>query len=359
MKKSMGSVFLIFVFLTVLLSGCVPASTPVPPTFTSSPVPPTAAPTAVSATQAPTAKPLGEHVIAEWKINNPGDVYIGFDSVWVPGHHDLTTTRIDPVTNQIVAVIKGTGDHAEQALAVGDVLWVTGQRNDTSWIDPKTNTVTTTVPPVPGQHHYIAYGFNSLWITTGDNKLDRVDPATSQIIVSIPYADGYAGCNGFVDATPTAVWVEDCDTAELIKVDPATNSVVSKTAYTELIDEAKAQTTIPAGKGTDFIWINIVGDEGGGGVPEGLLRVDPKTGTGLTFLPLIPEQSGDGFLTATDEAVWIGGNGQINRINIATNQINATYMTDPGSLIHLAIGFGSVWLLNYEKNLVQRLDVAP
>src|SRR3990172_316811 len=32
MKKSIGSVFLAFVFLTVLLSGCAPASTPVPPT---------------------------------------------------------------------------------------------------------------------------------------------------------------------------------------------------------------------------------------------------------------------------------------------------------------------------------------
>jgi len=50
MKKSIGSVFLMFAFLTVLLNGCAPASTPIPPvptathiaipTATNTPVPP-------------------------------------------------------------------------------------------------------------------------------------------------------------------------------------------------------------------------------------------------------------------------------------------------------------------------------
>jgi len=40
MKKSIGSVFLMFAFLTVFLSGCAPASIPVPPSTT--PIPPTA-----------------------------------------------------------------------------------------------------------------------------------------------------------------------------------------------------------------------------------------------------------------------------------------------------------------------------
>ena len=44
MKKSIGSVFLVFVFLTVLSSGCAPATTPIPPTFAPSPIPPTATP---------------------------------------------------------------------------------------------------------------------------------------------------------------------------------------------------------------------------------------------------------------------------------------------------------------------------
>ena len=158
--------------------------------------------------------------------------------------------------------------------------------------------------------------------------------------------------------TAAAVWVVSCDKVELIKVDPATNSVVSKTPWITVIDQARAQTTVPAGKGTNFIWINVLTGDGGGSLPAGLLRIDPNTGTGLTFLSLTSDQGGDGFIAVTDEAVWVTGTGQINRVNVATNQIDATYATDPGRL-KIGIGFGSVWLRNFEKNLIQRLDVAP
>ena len=242
-------------------------------------------------------------------------------------------------------------------MAVGNVLWVTGQSDDTTWIDPKTNTVTTSAPQVTGQLHYVTYGFNSLWVTTGDNKLDRIDPATSKIIASIPYADGFADCQGYVFTTTTAVWVDLCDKAELIKVDPATNGVVSKTPYATLIDEAKAQTTVPAGKATDFIWISLAGDEIKSGIPGGLLRIDPNIDAGLTFLPLDSKQGGP--IAVGDDAVWVAGDGQINRVNVAINQIDATFTTDPGAIQGIVIGFGSVWLASYDKSLVLRLDVAP
>lgn len=60
MKKSYQSVFFAFVFLTVLLSGCAPASTPVPPTLTPilptatyTPIPPTSTVTPIPPTKAP------------------------------------------------------------------------------------------------------------------------------------------------------------------------------------------------------------------------------------------------------------------------------------------------------------------
>ena len=62
MKKSMELFFLAVVFLTVLVSGCAPASTPVPPTSTSLPTnTPTVTPTATlqpTATDLPTSTPL-------------------------------------------------------------------------------------------------------------------------------------------------------------------------------------------------------------------------------------------------------------------------------------------------------------
>jgi hypothetical protein len=106
------------------------------------------------------------------------------------------------------------------------------------------------------------------------------------------------------------------------------------------------------------MWLHIAGDEGGGGITKGLLRLDPKSGAGLTFLPWSADHEGDGPIAITDKAVWHSAGGHLYRIDVATNQIDATYPTDPGT-VHPAIGFGSVWLANYEEGLVQRLDVVP
>jgi alpha-amylase len=65
MKKNIRSFFLVFALLTVVLSGCSPASTPVPSTFTPSPIPPTfsttltATPTSTpTSTTMPTSTPI-------------------------------------------------------------------------------------------------------------------------------------------------------------------------------------------------------------------------------------------------------------------------------------------------------------
>ena len=340
----------ILMLVSVLLSACAPAPTPAP-----TPVPPIAVlPTAVP-TIAPTAiipvVPPAAKVIAEWKITDPSFIAFGFDSVWVTGHHNRTMTRIDPASNTIVAVIKGVGGGPEQALAVGDELWVTGQYNDTTWIDPKSNTVIDSAPKLKGQYLFIAFGFNSLWVTTRYDGLDRIDPITHQVTASIELDDGVADdCMNDVLTTATAIWVDHCDEQELIKIDPATNTIVSKTPYSKMISEARALANIPIGKGTDFIWRMVTG---------GLLRIDPGTGVGLTYLPLDANQMGNGFFAVTDNAVWLAGDGQINRVNVATNQIDETYTTAYTGRAKIGVGFGSVWLRNYEQSLIQRLDIAP
>jgi len=170
--------------------------------------------------------------------------------------------------------------------------------------------------------------------------------------------DGSSDIFNGVLVTTAAVWVIQSDKAEFIKVDPVTNRVLSKTPWTTLIDQARAHKTVPAVNGMDFMWLHIAGDEGGGGITKGLLRLDPKSGAGLTFLPWSADHEGDGPMTVTKEAVWHSAGGRIYRIDVATNQIDATYPTDPGTA-HIAVGFGSVWLANYDQSRVQRLDVAP
>src|SRR5262249_48590340 len=171
-----------------------------------------------------------------------------------------------------------------------------------------------------------------------------------KIVASIVLGDGYVDCNNDVAVTSTAVWVVHCDEGELIKIDPTTNRIVARISVTRLVNEAKSSRDIPTGKGSDFLW---------GVIPGGLLRIDPNTGTGASFLPLSPEQIGDGFFSVTDKAIWIAGDGQIEKVNVATNQIEATYQTHDKGTAFVGIGFDSVWIGYENTGLVQRLDIAP
>jgi len=301
---------------------------------------------AVTAAQASASGPLTATVIAEWQINMPEDIVFGFDSVWVPSRRSPTvTTRIDPLTNQIVAVIPGTGMYSKSATVTGDAVWIAGQRDDLTSIDPKTNLVGT---KVPGNHPRLAFGFDSIWAVGHQGEpLDRVDPATSKIIASIQLDGKVSDSSEENDVlvTRAAVWV--ISNGELIKIDPTTNSVVLRTTFDKVVEEANAQTTVPAGKGSDFIWWSL---------DQGLVRIDPNTGVGLTLLSTI---SGYVSIAVTDDALWVADDkGLLSRVNVATNQIDATYKVSPGAS-RVVVGLGSLWLAYTDATLVQRLAIAP
>jgi streptogramin lyase len=316
-----------------------------PPSPTSTNIPPTQPPTS-------TPNPLGEHVIAEWRINLPEDIAFGFDSVWITGHRDpKNTIRIDPSSTQEIAVIENTGYRAHSVLVAGDFVWVDGEFDDMAKIDPQTNTI---VAKVPGGHTALAYGFDSIWSPTRKDELDRIDPSSAKIIASIKLGDGYVDCNNFVIVTVSAVWIGHCDEGELIKVDPTTNRIASKIPISQLIDQAKAQTTIPQGKATDFIWLPLPDPENPQGC--GLLQINPETGSGLTFRSVGADCN---IPTVTSDVVWLSGNNQIDRFNPTTNQIDETYKLNQGGVWRLGVGFGSIWVIYESVGLVQRLDIAP
>lgn len=72
MKKSIGSVFLAFVFLTALLSGCAPASTPVPPTG----IPPTETSIPSTSTPVPSDTPASTVGTSTTITTTVGDVVV-------------------------------------------------------------------------------------------------------------------------------------------------------------------------------------------------------------------------------------------------------------------------------------------
>lgn len=329
--KAYKFTFLIFAFLCTLFASCAPMANPAP--------------------QAATATAPAPKVLAEWHMTLPEDITFGFDSVWIAAHRDPNNAiRIDPTSNKVIAAIQDTGRFAHSVLIVGDSVWVDGEGDDMAKIDPRTNTI---VARVSGSHTALAYGFDSIWSPTRKDALDRIDPSNAKVIASIPLGDGYVDNNNFVISTNSAIWVDHADEKELIKIDPDTNRIVTRTPYDKLIDQAKAQTSLPVGKATDFMWWSVIDPDNPRGC--GLLQIDPNTGSGLSYLPV----GGDcNIPTVTDRAVWLSGNSQIERFNPATGQIDKTYTLQPG-IWRLGIGFGSIWVLYEPIGLVQRLDIKP
>jgi hypothetical protein len=109
MKKQNESVFLLFVLLSVWLSACAPASTPILPTITAvpttTPIPPTTTAVPTTTPIPPTITPGGPFPTGSYKAANPVDVT---DLVFL---EDGTFTRLLASENYLITgTYEVTGD---------------------------------------------------------------------------------------------------------------------------------------------------------------------------------------------------------------------------------------------------------
>jgi hypothetical protein len=153
----------------------------------------------------------------------------------------------------------------------------------------------------------VGVAFDSLWVTNLDGDLLRIDPASGGVIATIPL--GAAGC-GPIQADPFALWLQTCssdtiigpEAASTIRVDPATNTVVRR-----------FEDGLPDGVGIGTLrgltwFVSAVG------TPSALTAVATDTGEPVKTLEV----------------------GQ--------------------AVLHLAAGFGSLWLTPIGEPAVIRLD---
>jgi YVTN family beta-propeller protein len=146
----------------------------------------------------------------------PYGMTVGDGSVWVVNHDDGTLTRIDPMTNQVVANIPLPAEPHRVSFGEG-AAWVGNWHdNSISRIDPQTNQVVG--EPIPIGYHAgnIAAGYGNVWVTSDYRGVDafpapfpehvvlvRIDPKTNQVVDTIPLG----GHPVDVEVTEDAVWV--------------------------------------------------------------------------------------------------------------------------------------------------------
>jgi YVTN family beta-propeller protein len=147
---------------------------------------------------------------------------------------------------------------------------------------------------------------------------------------------------GSVASGEGAVWVVgDAPERTLLRIDPKTNRVASRTRVPDTVVAARA--------GLGALWLTDP--------TRGLLlRLDPRT---QKTVATVEVGAGARFFAVGEAAVWVQNNidGTVSRIDPATNAVTATIKVDSGVVDggDLAVGGGFVWA-RVSDALVAKID---
>ena len=133
------------------------------------------------------------------------------------------------------------------------------------------------------------------------------------------------------------------DERTLVKIDPASNTVVDRVPVEVGVTAARA--------GEGALWTTNT-------VTDAVERRDPSTGALVTS---VPTGAGARFFAVGEGAVWVQNNvdGTVTRVDPATNRAVATITVDSGAVDggDLAVGGGFVWA-RVTDSLVVKIDPA-
>lgn len=218
-----------------------------------------------------------------------------------------------------------------------DAVWVSnGPRNTVHRLDPKTNQVVAVIEVGQRPCSGLAAGFGSVWAPVGGERpeaghaarpaLARIDIQSNRLIATI--AAGPANSEGGLVAGPEAVWMVSDPKGTLSRIDPATNKVVAEIAV--------APGSVACVYADGAVWVSS---------PEKsvITRVDPKTNTATDTIKVGPQPR---FLTAGAGSVWTlnQGDGTISRVDMKRRKLLTNIAAGlPGTGGEIAFGDGHVW----------------
>ena len=250
-----------------------------------------------------------------------------------------SVVRIDPSTNEIVAVVD-VGRNPVATATGGGRVWVLNERS-VSEIDPATNAVEHTTglatnPNNPASHlgPILAADVNAAWSVGFD--YDRVEYRLTKVL-----RDGRGKQEIRLAHAPVAValgagavWVlaaKDSGVAVVLRIDPATGNV---TATTSLPDAAKGADGIAVG--ANHVWIAV-------SQRADLYRLDARTArvTGHRDLGALSSLPVVGY-----GAVWIcvaNPGSTMLRVDQRTMRDTLAINSIPGDGGRFSPGYGSMW----------------
>ena len=154
------------------------------------------------------------------------NVVAGAGSIWVGSDGKGVVSRIDPVTNDIIATIAVDPDTFYLAFGEGAVWAVSVPRQTLQRIDPATNTVVATIP-LGKQPGFLAAGEGAVWVQEqGDGTVAVVDPATNTLRGRIKVGENLA--YGDIDTGGGKVWLRTTDDQTFAVIDPKSLKITAR-----------------------------------------------------------------------------------------------------------------------------------
>jgi hypothetical protein len=276
----------------------------------------------------------------------PGDMAVGYGSVWETDHRGGALYRITR-SNRVTKVSIGESVCNFPAIG-GGYVWVWGcDSNRTYQVDPARMKIV-------GHRQGVlpVYGASSLWTMNQNGEILRIDPKSGVVLARIgPQTDDTpnGGADGVWDGS---LWVSG--DSSISRIDVTTNKV---TAVVPL------PGALPSGdKPGGYLYANFGVFAFGkfwASNAAGMYVIDPATNVAHKIaVPLHPRsQGGDVPVVAGAGSVWVRtGDTTVVRIDPTTEQAIETYPAAGGGG-GIAVAFGSLWVANGGLSTVWRTPV--
>ena len=291
------------------------------------------------------ASPAGAEVYsAEIAVGEgPGYLTIGSGSVWVGNHPGYSISRIDPQTNAVDQTIEIDGEPTGMLHAFGDVWTFAAITGLLHRIDGATGEVTARIQleGEGGSINGLAEGAGSLWVSETSGNLYRVDPATDKVVSTIRVLRGGCEPGANIAFGNDAVWYACWDDEIVWMIDAASGSV------SERIDVGGMAGSPHFADGS--LWVPVM-DEGV------IVRLDAGTHEEIGSVRVGTQV--EQVVIAGDD-IWVRVDDQeLARVDLHSGQVLDTFEL-PASPVPgggLAVGFGSVWVVNFGEATVWRLE---
>jgi streptogramin lyase len=282
---------------------------------------------------------------------------VGDGSVWVGSPATGAITRVDPATNTAEEVLRvpppgfgiavGAGAAWVNDIVSGTIIRVDAPATATGDSQP-------TTIEIGGTPFDPVVGAGAVWVpNSGNSTIARIDPATNEFVATIeldvPPADFSTGPPSVVvKVRDEVVWAYRVDrttdggTAELVRIDPADNSL------TQTITLDFSPLSLAIGPDGD-LWLTEIGG-------DLLYRVSTDSGEVVETV----EIKGAANMTAGGSSVWvvtqIQGENTVVRVDAESSEILATLPLQGAAWV--ASDDDVAWVTNADNGVVQRIDLA-